>query len=118
MRRDSTATRLNDMLAAIDRIAEYTADMSAEMFATDSRTVDAVVRNLIVIGEAASRVPEAYRSAHDQVPWPIMRGMRNVVVHEYWGVDISVVWQTVSEDLPPLRSQLQTLLSNLDASSG
>lgn len=83
MRRDSTAVRLRDMIAAIDRIAECTTDMSDETFAGDGRTVDAVVRNLIVIGEAASRVPEAYRAAHAQVPWPIMRGMRNVVVHEY-----------------------------------
>jgi len=104
MRRETTQIRLRDMVAAIDRVAVYIRDMTAEQFAEDNRTIDAVVRNLIVIGEAASRVPESFRKGHPEIPWPVMRGMRNVVVHEYWGVDVSVVWQTAVEDLPPTES--------------
>jgi len=92
MRRDTKQIRLADMVAAIDRVAAYVHDMTAEQFVHDNRTIDAVVRNLIVIGEAASRLPEPFREAHPDVPWPIMRGMRNVVVHAYWGVDVNVVW--------------------------
>ena len=102
--------RVEDIMAAVRKAAGYVQGMSAEQFAADSRTLDAVVRNLIVIGEAARRVPEAVCNRHASVPWRLMGDMRNFAVHEYWGVSAETIWRTVSEKLPPLVPLLEQVL--------
>jgi len=72
--------------------------------------VDAVLRNLTVIGEAARHVPDEVVATHPDLPWSEMRDMRNIVVHEYFGVDPAIIWRTIREDLPPLVPQLESLL--------
>jgi uncharacterized protein with HEPN domain len=94
--------RIQDILDAVRAIGKYTQEMEFDSFIEDRRTVDAVVRNLIVIGEAAVHVPEDICLKHPEVPWYDMRGMRNFVVHEYFRADDSVIWDTVKVDLPPL----------------
>ena len=72
----------------------------------DERTLLAVVRALEVIGEAAKRIPKDFRDRYPRIPWRGMTGMRDKVIHEYFGVDAEVVWRTVREDLPPLRESI------------
>ena len=91
-------------------IARYTAGMSFEEFAADQRTLDAVVRNLVTMGESIRWIPEPVLAAHPDVPWRTMRGVRNVVVHEYFGVDAAILWTTVQYDLPPLVPRLRAVL--------
>jgi len=79
----------------------------------DERTLLAVVRALEVIGEAAKKIPQAFRSRYPHIPWRGMTGMRDKVIHEYFGVDAAVVWRTVREDLPPLRESIAQALSTL-----
>ena len=102
--------RIEDILEAIARIQRYTAALAQASFETDDLLVDAVVRNFIVIGEAARNVPPEIEARYPQIPWSKMRGMRNVVVHVYFAVDTGIVWQTIQDDIPPLVPALQTLL--------
>ncbi len=110
MPRREWGLRIEDMVGAINRILEYTHEMDRAAFAADRRTVDAVVRNLIIIGEAANHVPDDVAEANPQVPWARMRGMRNLAVHEYFGVDEDVLWDTVTVNLPGLLPLLRRML--------
>ncbi len=102
--------RISDILQAIAKIQAYTSAMDFPRFAADEKTVDAVVRNITVIGEAARAVPDAVVTAHPEIPWQDMRGMRNVVVHAYFGLNLQILWDTIQNDLRPLVSPLQALL--------
>ncbi|MGB2754825.1 MAG: DUF86 domain-containing protein [Phycisphaerae bacterium] len=103
--------RIEDILDAIGRIQDYTRGMTFEAFSHDRKTIDAVVRNITVIGEAAGNVPSPVAEQHGEIPWRQMRDFRNVVVHTYFGVDLKVLWDTVRVDLPPLVDPLRRLLS-------
>ena len=104
--------RVRDILAAVRAIARYTEGMTFEEFAADALTSDAVVRNLMTIGESTRWIPEPIKDAHREVPWRTLRGVRNVVVHEYFGVDSEILWETVRSDLPPLAPKLEAILQN------
>jgi len=104
--------RVRDILAAVRAIERYTRGMTFEEFAADARTVDAVVRNLMTIGESTRWIPEPIRDAHGEIPWHTMRGVRNVVAHEYFGVDAEILWETVRTDLPPLAPRLEAILQS------
>jgi uncharacterized protein len=93
-------------------VAAYTDGMTFEDFVADGRTRDAVVRNLMTIGESVRWIPDVVLDEHRLVPWRTMRGMRNVVVHEYFGVDDVILWQTVCGDLPPLVPLLEAVLES------
>ena len=103
-------SRLRDNINAIQKIERYTRGMAREAFAADDMAIDAVVRNLIVLGEASRHIPPAVETRHPEVPWEKMRGIRNVVVHEYFGVDAEILWQTARDDLPPLLPLLERVL--------
>jgi len=102
--------RIEDMLDALDAISTFVKGISLEAFCQDRKTVDAVVRNLKVIGEAARVLPEHVRQPHPGIPWTDIVGMRSVLIHEYFGVDFDILWTTVQNDLPPERTQLQVIL--------
>lgn len=85
--------------------------MDYSAFAQDRKTIDAVLRNITVIGEAASQVPDTVQTASPDVPWRDMRDMRNVVVHEYFGINRQMLWNTIQTNLPPLLPQLRALLN-------
>lgn len=110
--------RLEDILEAIAKIQRYTAEMDFGTFETDEKTVDAVVRNLGIIGEAARCVPERVQDRYPGIPWEKMRGIRNVVIHEYFGVDLPVLWQTITDDLPPLVPLLNEILTETSQEAG
>ena len=94
--------RISDILDAVSAVETYVAGMTYEDFIADRKTVDAVVRNLIIIGEASVHIPEEICMAHAEIPWQDMRAMRNFVVHEYFGVSDRILWDTVQIDLPSL----------------
>jgi uncharacterized protein with HEPN domain len=102
---------MDDILEALKKIREYTAGYSMEKFAADSKTVDAVLRNLMIIGEAAGKIPDEIRSKHPDVQWRDMAGARNIVVHEYFGVRLDVIWKIIETDLPNLEQQIRKALS-------
>ncbi len=107
--------RVQDILDAIGAIRGYTAGMSFEGFTRDRRTVDAAVRNLIIIGEAAARIPEEVSGKATDLPWADMRAMRNFVVHGYFGVSDSILWDTIQQDLPGVVDPLRRLLESESA---
>ena len=97
------ATLVADIIDAIEAIDGYTAGLTREQFLGDRLRLDAVIKNLTVIGEAAGRMPASIVDASPQILWARMRAMRNVVVHEYFGIDHDLLWGTVTDDLKPLR---------------
>jgi len=101
---------LRHMLDAARQAREYAQGRSRADLERDPLLRDGFVRQLTIIGEAAGRVSKATRSAHPDVPWPDLVGMRNRIVHEYFRVDLDIVWATVQFDLPELISQLDNLL--------
>ena len=101
--------RLQDILDAIDRISSYVEGMTYEDFLADRKTQDAVTRNVEIIGEAARSLSEQFKQEHSSIPWQDIVGMRNVIVHHYFGVLPDVVWDVIENELPTLRSQLAKL---------
>ncbi|MBI5528390.1 MAG: DUF86 domain-containing protein [Deltaproteobacteria bacterium] len=101
--------RIEDILDSIRRIRSYVEGMDFDAFFRDRRTSDAVLWNIMVIGEAARNVPEEVRVRYPGIPWEDMRGIRNVIVHEYFGVSLSILWQTVESNLPPLVTALEKI---------
>lgn len=104
---------LQDILDAIISIEVYVHGYSYEDFFDDRKTADAVVRNLEIIGEAAGNMPREVIDRHPEVPWTKMVSMRNKVIHEYAGVDLSILWQTIREDLPPLKTAIKKIKDNV-----
>ena len=103
--------RVDDMVAAVNRSLAFTAGMSLDSFRADERTANAVLYDLLVIGEAAARLPEEVRRREPAVAWRELIGMRNVIVHGYFALDSEVVWKTARNDLPVLLEALQRLLA-------
>jgi uncharacterized protein with HEPN domain len=97
---------LDDIFQAIERINEYTEGLSSEAFSKDQKTIDAVVRNFEIIGEAANRLPDDFKESHSDVEWNKVVGLRHRIVHEYFGIDIQIIWQILRKDLPSLRQKL------------
>lgn len=102
---------LDDILEAISRIHEYTVELDYESFRQDRKTQDAVIRNLEVIGEAASRLPESIRAAAPDVEWRKIIGLRNILAHEYFGVSLPIVWDVVQNKLDLLKTTCKVLIS-------
>ncbi|NMA67769.1 MAG: DUF86 domain-containing protein, partial [Clostridiaceae bacterium] len=99
---------LSDILESIKKIEQYTASLTFEQFGETSIVIDAVARNLEIIGEASSHVLEEIREKHPQVPWYKMKAMLNIMAHEYHRVDLRIVWETAQKDLPIFKSQIPT----------
>ena len=106
---------LNDIIDSIDKINLFTKDMYFEDFATDDKTVFAVTRALEIIGEATKNIPPSIRAEYPYVPWREMAGMRDKLVHGYFGVKLAVLWETVHQDLPYLRPLISRMIDeNID----
>lgn len=107
---------LQHIIEAIDRATGYVTGMDASAFERDTRTQDAVIRALEIVGEAANKARVAdptLQSTAPEIPWDVMYSMRNRIVHDYFEVDLGVVWQTVRRDLPVLRPQIVQLLAQI-----
>ena len=103
-------------MAAITKIREYTADLDYSVFSEDSKTQDAVVRNLEIIGEAAGRLPEPVRLKAPEIEWRKIVGLRNILAHEYFGISLPVVWDIVRNKIDPLESSCRKLLEDTASS--
>ena len=101
---------LTDILESIAKARRYIRGMTFQEFATNDLVVDAVTRNLEIIGEAARQIPEEIRRRHPEVPWRRVIGLRHIVVHEYFAVDIEILWTIVQENLPELERHLRQML--------
>lgn len=100
---------LEDIRDAIGKIESYVEGMDIDSFSDDWKTIDAVVRNLSVIGEAVNNLSDETKSKNPEVSWHEIIGMRNKIVHEYFGVDQDVLWKTVQDDLPNLKETLSKI---------
>jgi uncharacterized protein with HEPN domain len=103
-----------DILSALQEVEDFTGGMEYEQFAADKKTVNAVVRSLEVMGEAAKRIPEDVRRRYPDVPWKRMTGMRDKLIHEYSGVDLEIVWGVVKTELPPVKPLIEQALRDLE----
>jgi uncharacterized protein with HEPN domain len=103
--------RVEDILECIERMHAYTRGMSLEDFRADTRTMDAVERNLAVIGEAARQIPDEVAAEYAEIPWHLMREMRDVLV-EYFAASPEAIWRTIEQNLPPLVPLLQRMLQS------
>ncbi len=99
--------RIDDIIEAIDKIERYTRGIDFDEWQQDEKTVDAVIRNIEVIGEASSHLPIEIQEQYKDIPWSMMKGIRNIVAHEYFGIDLEIIWKTVKEDLPVLKELLR-----------
>ena len=106
------ATYLAHIVDAIDKIMPYTAD-GRDAFMADTRTQDAVARNLEIIGEATKRLTGELRRAHSELPWKDAAALRDVLNHDYMSTDLTIVWNVVESHLPSLRAAVQRLLAEL-----
>jgi uncharacterized protein with HEPN domain len=100
---------LRDILEGASKAQKFVKGMTQEDFVKDEKTVFAVIRALEIVGEAARRVPDDFRAKHVGVPWRSMTGMRDKLIHDYFGVSLDVVWKTVHEDLPALIMAIKLL---------
>ena len=109
---------LEDILEASNKIISYTNELNFDDFLKDEKTVDAVVRNFEIIGEAANRVPADFKSDHPEIEWRRIIGFRNRIIHEYFGINYQMVWKIKEENIPELADFIQQALDNLTGKPG
>jgi uncharacterized protein with HEPN domain len=107
MSRRTAELLLADIREAIEKIDRYTGGLSLDGFMADEKTQDAVVRNLEIIGEAANRLPQEFKVRRADIEWPKIVGLRHRIVHDYFGIDLKIIWRIINEDLRVFKAQLQ-----------
>ncbi|MGH7204186.1 MAG: HepT-like ribonuclease domain-containing protein [Nitrosotalea sp.] len=101
---------LEDIINSIEHIQRYTKNSTLREFEKSEIIFDAVLRRFQVMGEATKRIPIEFKQEHSEIPWSLITGMRNVLIHDYDDINIERLWQTIYEDLSPLKKQLKDLL--------
>jgi len=114
MRKRELGDYIQDIAEAIEEVADFTSGMRYEDFAKDKKTINAVVRSLEVIGEAKKKIPDTLRSKYPEIPWKRMAGMRDKLIHEYFGIDLEIVWEAVNNELPPVKPLVQAVLEDFE----
>lgn len=100
---------VEDINASIDNIQNFTKDLTYIKFKRNKLVIDAVIRNLEIIGEAAKNIPKDVKDKHLEIAWHKISSMRNRIIHEYFNVDLEIVWETIHKDLPTLKDQVKVL---------
>ena len=113
MSRREAKLLLNDILDSIEKIRIYVDGYNFESFLADSKTCDAVIRNFEIIGEAANRLPDKIREQYPDINWFRIRGFRNRIVHDYMGIDYSIVWTIIENDLEVFVTGISKILSEI-----
>src|ERR1700752_4393957 len=103
---------MRDIVEAIRRISTYTAEVSYDAFLDDLKTQDAVTRNLEIIGEAAKKMSQQCRELTPEIPWRRMAGLRDRLIHDCFGVNFDIVWEIISNELPPVGASLEKILGD------
>lgn len=110
MPKRNPALLLEDILAATGKIQRYVNNMDRAAFSSDDKTVDAVVRNIEIIGEASRQLPDDFKDLHAEIPWHKIAGLRNRIVHDYFGIDQEIVWHIVQNEIADLEASIRLLL--------
>ncbi len=103
---------VEDMIESGEKIQEYTYGLSFDDFIKDKKTVDAVVRNFAIIGEAGTRLSDEFKNNHSEVDWARIKGLRNRIIHDYFGIDLKIVWNIKENYLPAVISILKESINN------
>lgn len=109
MSKRDIALYIDDIKSSIGKIEKYTQNISFKDFSNDSKTIDAVVRNLEIVGEAVKNIPKAIKVKHPEIPWKKIIGARNKAIHEYFGIDLNILWETIKEDISQLKEQIERI---------
>ena len=104
---------LEDIVEASERIASYLKDLTYSEFETDQMRIDAVIRNLQIVGEAVKKLPDSIKNGYPNIAWQEIAGLRNRVTHVYFDVDIDIIWDVVQIELPMLKTQIQQILKEI-----
>jgi len=104
---------LKDIEESIKKIKAYTKGMSFKMFQNDDKTIDAVIRNFEIIGEAANRIPDEIKDNFTEVNWHRIRGFRNRIVHDYMGVDLEIIWEIIEKNINELQEQIEEMINRI-----
>jgi uncharacterized protein with HEPN domain len=105
---------IKDILISIQDVEEFTSGMRFDEFLQDKKTIKAVIRSLEVLGEASRKIPESIKARYPHVPWKRMAGMRDKLIHEYFGVDLEIVWNVVKNELPSVKVPIEELSTKTD----
>ncbi len=103
---------LQDIIDSIEKIQRYTGNMTIKEFENNDMAIDAVVRNFEIIGEATGHLPDEMYVQYPEIPWYKMKAMRNIMAHEYFRVDLDIIWDTARDSLPPLVEEIKRILLN------
>lgn len=113
MKKPNDADRLNHILDAIAKIERYLQGFDLQKFEADELTIDAVVRNIEIIGEATTCLDRGFKAKHPNIEWRFATAIRNRLIHGYFDVDAEIVWDTTQNDLPKLKTEIEKILENL-----
>ena len=103
---------LEDILMAIRKIERYTRNLNFKVFSSDEMIIDAVIRNFEVIGEASAKIPKNIKERYPDVEWKEVIGFRNILIHDYFGVDVEAVWDTIQKNLPGFRKNIMNVVES------
>lgn len=112
MKKRNNTIFIEDILDSINKIESYVKGLNYKTFTENGLVIDAVIRNLEIIGEAAKSIPEKIRKNNDDIPWSKMIGLRNLTIHEYFGVDLSIIWEIITKNLPETKNKIEKLQKN------
>jgi uncharacterized protein with HEPN domain len=113
MSRRNPSVVIEDILLCINHIELYTAQLSFADFCSNFMVTEACLYNIQIIGEAVNHLPDDVKASNPQIPWNLIKGMRNRLIHEYFGTDLPVVWNVIKNDLPSFQNELKAILKGL-----
>ena len=105
---------VQDILDSINEIESFIEEMTFEEFEKDKKTINAVTRSVEVAGEATKKIPKNIRDKYPVIPWKKMSGMRDKLIHEYFGIDIEILWKVAKDEIPPLKTTIKSILRDLN----